>query len=260
MTVHVEQDARGVMTVTLDRPDKRNAISEEMMLALVDALERAGADESAVRVVLLEGAGEHFCGGADIVARNRDNDTAPRPRAGGIQRRLPTQAHQLVALLCTIQVPVVCKVRGFAAGIGLSLALAACTTPPRSSPEDAKAQVFATERAFAKTMADRDYAAFTSFLAADAVFVSGPEPRRGKQAVADAWKRFFEKPQAPFSWEPERVEVLDSGDLALSTGPVRDPDGKLIATFTSIWRREAPGVWRIVFDRGNEACDCAKKP
>jgi len=138
-------------------------------------------------------------------------------------------------------------------------ALSACATPPGGSIDAAKAQVFATERAFAKTMADRDYAAFTSFLAVDAVFFSGPEPRRGKQAVADWWKRFYEKPQAPFSWEPERVEVLDSGTLALSTGPVRDPDGKLIATFTSIWRLDAPGTWRIVFDKGNEVCDCAKK-
>jgi ketosteroid isomerase-like protein len=139
-------------------------------------------------------------------------------------------------------------------------ALSACATPPRVDPDEAKAQVFATERAFAKSMADRDYAAFTSFLAPDAVFFSGPEPRRGKQAVADAWKRFFDKPQAPFSWEPERVEVLDSGTLALSTGPVRDPGGKLIATFTSIWRLEAPGVWRIVFDKGNDVCDCTKSP
>ena len=138
--------------------------------------------------------------------------------------------------------------------------LSGCATTPGGNLDAAKAQVFATERAFAKTMADRDYAAFTSFLAADAVFFSGPEPQRGKQAVADRWKRFYEKPQAPFSWEPERVEVLDSGTLALSTGPVRDPDGKLIATFTSIWRLDAPGTWHIVFDKGNDVCDCAKKP
>ena len=139
-------------------------------------------------------------------------------------------------------------------------ALGACATSPRTNVDEAKAQVFATERAFAKTMVDRDYMAFTSFLSEDAVFFSGPEPRRGKQAVADGWKRFYDKPQPPFSWEPEKVEVLDSGTLALSSGPVRDPSGKLIATFTSIWRLEAPGTWRIVFDKGNDACDCAKSP
>jgi 2-(1,2-epoxy-1,2-dihydrophenyl)acetyl-CoA isomerase len=123
MSVHVEQDGRGVMTVRLDRPDKRNAISEAMMLALVDAFERAGADESSVRVVLLEGAGHHFCGGADIVARNAE-ERDQRPRAGGIQRRLPAQAHRLIPLVSTTQVPIVCKVRGWAAGIGFQLALA----------------------------------------------------------------------------------------------------------------------------------------
>jgi ketosteroid isomerase-like protein len=113
-----------------------------------------------------------------------------------------------------------------------------------------------TERAFAKTMADRDFAAFKSFLADDAIFFSGPAPLRGKERVAAAWPRFYEKPEAPFSWQPEQVQVLESGELALSTGPVRDPKGKLFATFTSIWRREAPGQ-RIIFDKGNDVCDCA---
>ena len=44
--------------------------------------------------------------------------------------------------------------------------------------------------------------------------------------------------------------VLADGTLAHSSGPVRDPSGKLIARFNSVWRLEAPGTWRIVFDRG----------
>jgi ketosteroid isomerase-like protein len=125
---------------------------------------------------------------------------------------------------------------------------------------DLQRQVADTERAFAKTMADRDHAAFVTFLSDETVFFAGPRPLHGRQEVADAWKRFYERPEAPFSWEPEQVEVLDSGTLALSSGPVRDPKGKLIATFTSIWRMEAPGVWRIIFDKGNEVCDCSKAP
>ena len=53
------------------------------------------------------------------------------------------------------------------------------------------------------------------------------------------------------------MSVLESGTLALSSGPVHDPSGRRTATFTSIWRQEAPGVWRVVFDKGNEVCDCA---
>ncbi len=112
-----------VLRIRLDRPDKRNAIDDVMMEGLVGALTVASTDER-VRAIVLEGAGEHFCGGADIVARNRGAGAAPKPRAGAIQRRLPVQAHRLVPLLLQVQVPVVCKVRGFAAGIGFSLALA----------------------------------------------------------------------------------------------------------------------------------------
>lgn len=55
---------------------------------------------------------------------------------------------------------------------------------------------------------------------------------------------------APFSWEPAEGEVLESGTLVLSSGPVRDPEGKRSGTFNSIWRLEADGRWRVVFDKG----------
>ena len=115
-------------------------------------------------------------------------------------------------------------------------------------------QVEETERAFAASMADRDFDAFTSFLSGEAVFFSGETPLRGKQQVADAWKPFFDGPNAPFSWEPRQVEVLDSGTLALSSGPVWNADGVMVATFNSIWRLEPDGRWRIIFDKGNRAC------
>jgi ketosteroid isomerase-like protein len=116
-----------------------------------------------------------------------------------------------------------------------------------------KEQVYAAERAFAKTMADRDLDAFSTFVAEEAVFFGGNNVLRGRQNVKDGWARFFKGPAAPFSWEPDQVEVLDSGNLALSTGPVRDPSGKVIARFNSIWRQEAPGKWRVVFDKGSTA-------
>jgi ketosteroid isomerase-like protein len=121
----------------------------------------------------------------------------------------------------------------------------------RPEPSVAKRQVADTERAFARTMATRDHKAFMSFLSQEAVFFSGDKPLRGAQQVADWWKRYYEGPDAPFSWEPEEVEVLDSGTLAISSGPVRDSKGALIATFTSIWRLEDTGKWRIIFDKGN---------
>jgi len=136
--------------------------------------------------------------------------------------------------------------------------IGACTTTPLSADRDALARTVAErERAFAKTMADRDHAAFGTFVSEEAVFVSGAQPLRGRDAISAAWQRFNTAREAPFSWEPDAVEVLDSGTLALSTGPVRDARGKAIARFMSIWRLEPPGVWRVVFDRGSEICDCA---
>jgi ketosteroid isomerase-like protein len=119
-------------------------------------------------------------------------------------------------------------------------------------------QVMDTERAFAKSMADRDHAAFATFLADVAIFFSGDSSVRGMAAVAAQWKPFFEGKEPPFSWEPDQVQVLDTGDLALSTGPVRDPAGKVVGRFNSIWRREAPGQWRIVFDKGSPVCKRAE--
>lgn len=119
-------------------------------------------------------------------------------------------------------------------------------------------EVADTERAFAKTMAMRDHAGFVSHLSPEAVFFSRNRVLHGKEEVAAAWKRYYEGADAPFSWEPDQVEVLDSGDLALSTGPVRDPQGRQIGRFNSIWRRDASGKWRIVFDKGDTPCDCAR--
>lgn len=134
------------------------------------------------------------------------------------------------------------------------------TVPPQlvgQAPVDLQQQVRDAERAFAKTMADRDHAAFTSFLADEAIFLGPQDVLRGRAAVAAGWKRFFDAKQAPFAWEPERVEVIDSGALAISTGPVTDPSGKRVGTFTTTWRREADGKWRVVLDSGCPPCRCA---
>ena len=145
-----------------------------------------------------------------------------------------------------------------------ALLLSACAAVPQSNSaldhgDKARSEVIATERAFAKTMADRDLNAFSRFLSKEAVFFSGPTPLHGRDAVIAWWARFYSQPNAPFSWEPAQVEVLESGALALSSGPVRDPQGKLIGCFNSIWRQEAPGQWKIVFDKGSGPLECEKR-
>ena len=137
-------------------------------------------------------------------------------------------------------------------------ALAASTPAPAwlSTEEQArrKADVTATETAFAASMAARDPKAFQSFLAPDTVFGMGRNPAMGIEAVMKVWLPFFEGAKAPFSWKPDFVMLAPPGELAYSSGPVFNPEGKLINRFHSTWRRKAAGGWEIVFDQGEAVC------
>jgi ketosteroid isomerase-like protein len=126
---------------------------------------------------------------------------------------------------------------------------------PREDNAALVAQVTAAERAFAKTMADRDFKEFQSFIAADAVFFNGPNALVGRAAVLEAWRAFFQSGSPPFAWAPDQVVVLARGDLALSMGPVTDASGKVLARFNTIWRRQKNGRWQVVFDKGNAVCN-----
>lgn len=116
------------------------------------------------------------------------------------------------------------------------------------------AEVRATETAFAKTLADRDVVAFRRFLAPDTIWKGSQGPLNGPDAVVAAWAKFFEDAKPPFSWAPDTVFVLPSGELAQSSGPVSSPEGKVFSRFQSVWRRKAEGGWEIVFDQGSEVC------
>jgi ketosteroid isomerase-like protein len=141
------------------------------------------------------------------------------------------------------------------AGAGQPPSAAPALAVEASRREALAATVRAREQAFAKTLADRDHAAFAGFVSEEAVFL-GRGVLRGRKAVAEGWRPLFEGKTAPFSWQPETVEVLDSGRLALSRGPVFDPAGKRTGTFTSTWRLEPDGEWRVVLDSGCPPCAC----
>lgn len=138
-------------------------------------------------------------------------------------------------------------------------AAAAAFAADAKSPEALGEEVRAAEIAFAKTMADRDHAAFTSLLSEEAVFWGPSGPMRGRAAVALEWKPLFEGPKAPFSWAPKNVAVVATGDVGFSSGPVSDPDGNRTGTYNSVWRKEADGKWRIIFDNGCPACPTCPK-
>jgi ketosteroid isomerase-like protein len=137
---------------------------------------------------------------------------------------------------------------------GMLLAPIALCALPSDSPAQtvtAAQEVEARERAFAQTLEDRDLDAFLTFVSPEAIFFSGEKPLRGREEIGRAWTPYFSGPNAPFSWQPDVVEVLESGDLAITSGPVLDRSGEEVGRFNSIWRRDADGEWRVVFDRGS---------
>lgn len=119
----VETETRGaVAIVTLNRPDKRNAINDDMRHQVIDALDRANGDD-AVRAVVLTGAGSVFCAGGDI-AGMRARLEAPRGKVGFNGWRRQKQTHRLISTIYHIDKPVIAAVNGAASGLGCDLALA----------------------------------------------------------------------------------------------------------------------------------------
>ena len=110
-----------ILRIRFDRPTHRNALSYAMVRQLVRTFEDASIDDT-IRAISISAAGDNFCSGADWVATN-SADTS-RPRVGNLHRRTALAAHRLVQLIQTIELPVVCAVRGWAAGLGCHLALA----------------------------------------------------------------------------------------------------------------------------------------
>jgi len=151
---------------------------------------------------------------------------------------------------------------GLCLAVTVSSARAQMAPPPDRAQELAGIvqEVTAVERAFAKSMADRDLQAFAALVAEDAVFRDGANLLLGRDAVVSGWRALFEPGAAPFSWDPDTVTVSDSGDTALSSGPVLDPSGRMVARFTSVWRREPAAEgharWRIIIDQGVPLAEC----
>jgi len=131
------------------------------------------------------------------------------------------------------------------------LAMSVFPSDGKGQVDGSAAEVEAREIAFAKTMADRDLEAFLTFISPEAIFFNGNEALRGHDAITGAWAPLFGGATAPFSWHPDVIEVLESGQLALSSGPVRSASGEEVGRFNSVWRKDADGQWRVVFDKGS---------
>lgn len=110
--------ADGVLTITLNRPDRHNAITTQMHTEFNEALERAKTEEG-IRVVLIQGAGRSFCSGADVSAL-----TEPAVKPSTAQRAIGVMGgRDLVDRLLAIKQPIISAVRGYAMGLGSTIAL-----------------------------------------------------------------------------------------------------------------------------------------
>lgn len=147
-----------------------------------------------------------------------------------------------------------------AAALCLALAASAASAQAPSAPKlsAAECEVWARELSFAQSVADHDAAAFAAHVHPGAVFgAKGPQPERGREAVAKAWAGLIAGKRLKLSWYPAMVAIGGEGDIAYSSGPALyeslAPGAKQrfsIGGFQSVWHKDADGVWRVLFDDG----------
>jgi 2-(1,2-epoxy-1,2-dihydrophenyl)acetyl-CoA isomerase len=117
--VLLDQLEAGVLTLTLNRPERLNALNAALVQALSAAIKRTAADPEC-RAILITGAGRGFCAGADLA----DRVVAPGGARPDLGQSLEKGINPLVRALRRLPKPVVCAVNGVAAGAGANLALA----------------------------------------------------------------------------------------------------------------------------------------
>jgi 2-(1,2-epoxy-1,2-dihydrophenyl)acetyl-CoA isomerase len=110
----------GYAIITLNRPDKLNAFNDELTFQLQDALKEAEKD-TAVRAVIIAGAGRGFCSGQDLANRTFSDDSKQKPSLSDSIRR---RYNPIILKIRRIEKPIVAAINGVAAGAGASLAFA----------------------------------------------------------------------------------------------------------------------------------------
>jgi 2-(1,2-epoxy-1,2-dihydrophenyl)acetyl-CoA isomerase len=109
----------GIGTITLNRPDKLNAFSDELTFKLKDALREMERD-TAVKAVIITGSGRGFCAGADLASRSLQMESNQKPSLG---THLRHRLNPLALKIRTMEKPIIAAINGVAAGAGMSLAL-----------------------------------------------------------------------------------------------------------------------------------------
>ena len=228
--------SNGVASITLDRPEARNAVNLAMCDGLIDAAKRASADDS-VRVVLVRANGPAFCAGADLKERQGMSEAQVRERR--------TRAFAAYAALEALPMPSIAVVHGPAVGSGCEIA-AACdfivATPEASfrTPEALRGTVGATQR-LPRVLGKR--------LAKDMMFTGRT---LGAQEACDAGlvsrlidssrlQAFLDEMLAGIVKAPP--QALRLAKRAIDRGVELDPKGALAAELEAIEAQLASGQW-----------------
>jgi ketosteroid isomerase-like protein len=125
----------------------------------------------------------------------------------------------------------------------------------------AEAAIIKADEAFCQATIDRDINRFLALVAEDATFGGGtPNQQRGRDAIARGWAPYFMPDGPTLTWKPAKAEVLAGGDVGYSTGfseqRSKGPDGTIRVSrgnYLTVWRRQADGSWKAVFDTGSSA-------
>jgi enoyl-CoA hydratase/carnithine racemase len=120
--IDLQVNDAGIATLTLNRPEKRNAITDAMRSEFIEALERVTADAK-IRALILTGNGKGFCAGGDVAGMQKRMD-APQGEVGFNGWSRQQRVHHSVSLLHTLPKPVIAAVNGAANGLGADMALA----------------------------------------------------------------------------------------------------------------------------------------
>lgn len=116
MSSILTEQNNGVLTITLNRPDKFNSFNREMALSLINELHKA-EKEASVRAIVLTGNGKAFCAGQDL-------SEAIDPNGPGIKKIVEEHYNPIILKIRSIEKPVIASVNGVAAGAGANIALA----------------------------------------------------------------------------------------------------------------------------------------
>ncbi len=111
----------GILTLTLNRPEKLNAFTGEMLAEMIDAFDRADADDE-VRAIIVTGAGRAFCAGADLSGGSDTfNADGREDRQSGVQ---PDGGGKLTLRIYELNKPIIAAINGAAVGVGITMTLA----------------------------------------------------------------------------------------------------------------------------------------